>query len=646
MAELTELLEKLESRPEDWDFRLVVVEKLAESGELDRARNLVRDSPDGPVPYHVQSRLWAALSGDSAIRVIDDGSASEGGKPNLVAKAKVVRRENDAKAEPFRVPPPPKRPQPDPDSGESKPYRHSQAASEDAEKPAADPKHASAPKIKRIAAEPANLRRQPRSSAAADDKKAAAAEKFYLSGLEDVALPNPRRTRPTASGKFSAFTVAILVHFALVLTGAFIVVYAPGARAPVIAVLAAPPLDEVVIKKSIVQKTEISKPAAPSASATAVVTVEGESVFVAPQIDRMSRTFDANLIDSGIGASRGLSFEGVGVESDVSFFGIAAGGRRICFIIEATPSMLVDEMGGMFAYNKVKAEIGAMLGGLNRGTAFNIIVYEGKKLSMFREEPVRALPSNVRRAIEWMEPINRDYEALGLRQDYTDGGITPGAVPIHHNDNAHYSKAIQAALEQDVNAVFCIGGGWRGLSRSLSPEDQVKMAEYSKARREQLDAVQTDFKQEYDPKEVAAWRAAQEKAREWLRKENEARISNGMAPKVVLSMNEIIQKVAPGARPPRGLKTPPPPPPAPPPPEVERLPAYTTEDVEEQIKNVITQNYGKNQPDRPSVNLVLFLGEDQDIGADEDHFKTFTRQNKGKLKILRGLAALSDVTDY
>ena len=45
------------------------------------------------------------------------------------------------------------------------------------------------------------------------------------------------------------------------------------------------------------------------------------------------------------------------------------------------------------------------------------------------------------------------------------------------------------------------------------------------------------------------------------------------------------------------------------------------------------------------VHMVLFLGEDEDFPDQEkDHFGRITRRNNGKLKLLRGLAALEDVT--
>lgn len=673
MAELIDLQKKLEANPKDWDLRLKVIEELAFRERLDDARKLVRDSPEGPVPYHVQQRLWDALSGTSSVKVVDDGSGNPEHKPNLIAKAKVVDRGEDKKQAVSKVPEPPRRAKaraeaaekkeggdpigglvpPPPmrskkeksgdESFEPKPYRHSENKSGDD-----DSKFASAPKLTRIvAAAPTELLRKV-PAAAGVEKEKLAAKRFRLAPVDEFETPTHRAKKPAASQRFSALTWAIMIHVGVLVLLMFVSVFAPIGRAPIIAMVPGEPYEnDQVLESKVIQKTLISKPAAPSAAATRVVAVEAESPVYIPMFDEFTPALDVNLLDSGVGMSSGFSLEGEGIESNVDFFGIQAGGSRICFLIDASPAMLLDEKGGMFAYDKVKSEIGAMLDQLGRGTAFNIIVFQGKRLSFFREHPVRALPSNKIRAREWLKPLNRTYEALGLQEDYTMEGIHPGIQPIHHNDIAGHVKAFQAALEMDVNAVFCISNGWTGMSRSLSPEDQAKLAEYNRKRSEEVAAARAGFVQEYDPAEVAAWRRAQERAREWLKKENDARIANGMAPKVVLNMGEIVQQVTPGARPPRGLKTPPPaPPPSEPPPEVERMPAYNHEDVENHISHLATVLYGRNKPDRPSVNLVLWLAEDEDIGQHEDHFLTLTRRNKGKLKILRGLAALQNVTDY
>tara|TARA_R110002096_G_scaffold159011_2_gene324575 strand:- start:7830 stop:9695 length:1866 start_codon:yes stop_codon:yes gene_type:complete len=620
MPSLDQQLLELKEDPRNWDLRLEVIERLAAKGNLEEARKLVRDSPDGPVPYPVQKRLWSALSGESDVRVIS--KEDSGVKPNLVAKAKVLNPDEES------VPP--------------KPVPYQPKAKLDSEKEApqvVEPKPHQISKPDAAEKEPLKIGL----NKSKGDPEAAAGIK--LEPLDKATLPI-RKSPPTTGSKMSALTTAIVAHLGLILLFTFVAIHVPVARAPKITVLPAPPGEkEEVMRKTIVQKTELSTPAAPSMAAAAVITVAAASPVKAPQVQQDSQQLDVNVLDTAVGMSMGFSFEGEGRESAVSFFGIEGGGRRIAFLVDANPEMLLDEKGGMFAYDKVKAEIAAMLSALNRGTAFNIIVFQGKRLSMFRSEPVRALPSNIHRAKQWLDPLNRTYEALGLREDFTEEGIRPGAEPIDHRDIAYYSKAIQAALEQDVNAVFCISNGWGGMGRSLSAEDQAKLDEARAKHREEV--AKLDIEVTYNPAEVAAWKKAQDKARDWLNKENEARRQKGLAPKVVLNFGELVTQITPGARPPRGVRSQEPPPgPSLADLGIERMPGYTPEDVQSHIENVVTANYGKNKPDRPKIHMVLFLGEREDIGEYEEHFVQLTRRNQGQLKILRGLAALDNVTGF
>lgn len=75
------------------------------------------------------------------------------------------------------------------------------------------------------------------------------------------------------------------------------------------------------------------------------------------------------------------------------------------------------------------------------------------------------------------------------------------------------------------------------------------------------------------------------------------------------------------------------------------LPRITPNDVEDHVKELVDIHYKKPGLDEPSVHMVFFLGEGERIRNEEDHFRRLTRKNRGKLKVLRGLAALEDVTE-
>ena len=133
-------------------------------------------------------------------------------------------------------------------------------------------------------------------------------------------------------------------------------------------------------------------------------------------------------------------------------------------------------------------------------------------------------------------------------------------------------------------------------------------------------------RQKWGEKEEKEWAANVEKARDWLKKENEARLKMGIPRRVVTSLNEIVSEVLPGVRHKPG-------------------PSYTMEDVEDQMNNAVSAYYRSKGKPRPRFNVVWYIGEDEEPSAAiETHLKHQTRRNRGKLKVLKGMAGLKNVT--
>jgi len=343
-----------------------------------------------------------------------------------------------------------------------------------------------------------------------------------------------------------------------------------------------------------------------------------------PDVETSEDLIVSSMLPGIAPLGNGMSFSSKAVDaSDVNFFGLSGSGKRIVFVIDATAEMLVDEKGGMIAYDNVKTEVGVMLASLNRGTEFNLLLYEGKRLVAFREAPVPGLPSNIRQAIEWLDPVNRRYERLGLDNDFgpSQEVAEVEGYPIAAGDLAHYPKAIQKAMEWQAGAIFCVVSGYRGMGRAPTPEMIAKRPPPSAA-----DSV--------DPREQKAWQDAVAKTRAWLGKENAARQEKGLSPKVVVNFNQLVREIT-GATPPARRNAPA---------TAPGLPPVTPEEIELQVAKLVKDRYKADGLEEPSVHMVLFLGEEEEIGLDEDHFKNLTRKNRGKLKILRGLAALQNVT--
>ncbi|MCB1229587.1 MAG: hypothetical protein KDN19_04945 [Verrucomicrobiae bacterium] len=419
----------------------------------------------------------------------------------------------------------------------------------------------------------------------------------------------PHEKESDAAAKVSALTTAILVHVAIAVLLGFAVIAMPRPPIPqVTATLSQPDTDQQVENMTVKRVSRsVSSSSAPTSFVVSSVAASPVSV---PEFEGEQQKFDVTLGAVGANIGTGMSFAAEEEESMVNFFGIKSKGSRIVLVIEAARYMLTDTKGGIPAYDKVKEDIEKMLGGLNKTTAFNIVLFEGKKIASFRNELVAASPSNVRQAIEWIEPINKVYEEIGIREDYTTAPIQEGIEPIPVDDLFHYIKALQRALEMDVNTVFVLTSGWYHIHKPL---DEREMEKFYR-------------QQNWGEKEEAVWVKAVQDAQAWLDKENAARRAKGVPQRVLRDWHELVAELQPNVR-------------------RKPAPGYTMEEVEEQVKNAKEFYYRQANKKKPEINIVWFIGEDEEPNLNVDtHFKSVTHRDGGKMRILKGLEGLKNVT--
>lgn len=626
-----QLFARLAQSPEDWDVRLALIELALSEGDGSAAKRLVRASPAHvPTPPAVQVRLHALLTG--AVR-----SGPETPPISPAAEvAEVTEAGPPSPAEPAEPAEPPKAtasPLPEPVPGEPKPVIGDGTGGGLAALVENDLAVKSSPRDpeSRVASRPGAAKHR---HAPPRIERTAAKDKWkdYDGGLELVPLePIEKQEVPShAPERVSSVSLALIAHLAALVFLSLVVIQVRRPDPPQLVVSVVHERESELVTTRLTRPTVDPKPSPAAAQSVDVVTaLAASSNFNVPDVETPTDALITSALPGIAPAGAGMSLTGKAVNSsDVNFFGLSGSGRKIVFIIDATPEMLVDEKGGMSAYNKVKEEVGVMLANLNRGTQFNLLLYEGEELVAFRPELVPGLPSNLRQAIEWLDPLNRDYGALGLNGDFGTPLAVSGSedLPIAAMDVAHYTKAVQKALEWQASAIFCISAGYRGMARSPTPEMLKMMAEMPPRNPGTI-----------DPREQEAWQKAVAKTREWLEKENTARREKGLDPKVVINFTELVREVT-GASPPqrRGGDTGP---------AMPSMPPITPEDIERQIERLVKQHFKSQGLDEPSLHMVLFLGEEEEIeDTDEGHFRTLTRRNRGKLKILRGLAALKNVT--
>lgn len=613
-------LEMLDQSPEDWSLRIRAIEECIRRGDKDRARNLVRTSPDSsPLPPELQVRLHALLTkGIESVEPLEEFQPAEKAPVEEVNTVEPVPKpekkiEVSEKSEPVSEPKTEQKP-----PGES--FTGGLGALIEEQFPLS----------------PQEKTKPPLPETTVDLSLAGKRWKAYQGNilLTRGEIPRPEDAPVSVPERFSSISLAVLFHLILFLLVSLIAVNVP--RKPPIQLILSPPHE----KDTTLTITKITKPAiefkptAAAAQSIDVITALSNSKFGMPDVENSNNTTFVSMLPGLQSAGVGMSFSTEATEaSDINFFGISGGGKKIVFIIDATPLMLIDEKGGMDAYDKVKNEVGIMLANLNRGTYFNILLYQGKRVVAFRDKLVPGLPSNLRMATEWLDPLNRDYAALGLnRNSGVPIDLKPMPdLPLQTVDLAHYTKCIHKAMEWHSSAIFCISSGYQTMTRSPTPEMLKEMAEAPPATPGKAGT--------FNPGEKAAWDKAVAKTRDWLNKENAARKEKGISQKVVINFNQLVRQIT-GATPPRrtggtpatgGSEMPP-------------LPPITYKDIENHIRKLVKAEYKDQAREEPGVHMVLFLGEEEKIGEAKGHFRSLVSRNRGKLKILQGLAALGDVT--
>lgn len=657
------LLKFLYDNPESWPVRMALIEELVRDGDIEQAKAIIRKSPDdSPMPPEYPLRIHTLMTK---------------GKEGLESLPPLPGFEDRPETE---AAPAPEHPVPEPvpsasgatlDEVQEMVSKKSEKIfdlQEDEDHQFTNPTFDFEQRVGEIAndgqlvlpgvkggagalVETKTIKRKlaPKPPAPTIDQEIAAIKWEKYAGklnLTAGALPETVGKPSRYGDRLSAMSLAIIAHCVIAVLVSLVAIHTPRPNPPKL-VLTIPDIHEAedLVVHKLTKPAEI-EPSAASMQAVNVVTSIQMSNFNLPEVEDTSMLDVTAMIDGNVAVGAGMKLSlNTHQQSDVNFFGISSGGKKIVFIIDATKPMLVDEKGGMFAYDKVKNEIGAMLSNLNRGTKFNILVYSGKSVQAFREKLVPGLPSNLRLAMEWLNPLNSDYDNLGLPGDFgfpIQVEDIPG-LPIAARDIAHYTKCIQKAMEWQAAAIFCISGGYERMRPTHSPEMIAEaMAENPRMPADRGKPDPAD--QARYERDKAKWDQAVARTRQWLNKENQARKAKGLAPKVVLNFNQLVKDVT-GATPPRGQARIGATRGSNPTDDLPPLKPIGFDHIDVQLRKLVIAHYRKQNKSDPSVHMVIFLGEDEEFqDEDKDHFYRITRRNNGKMKMLRGLAALTDVT--
>jgi len=342
-----------------------------------------------------------------------------------------------------------------------------------------------------------------------------------------------------------------------------------------------------------------------------------------------SFTVSAGLggIGSGVSLLGGSSGSvGIGL-SNISVFGLKTRAERILFVVDTNRQMVTDKKGGLNSYQVIKDEITDMVGNLSAGTLFYVMLHDRNRTMLFKSQLVSAGADTHQQLIRWIAPINSDANNPGLEglrsasrpslPTLADDPVND-ALPISHRGN-DTGFITQTALEQGIDAVFFITGyhqGFEAVRRRMTEKEQmawdIKISDSKYIK--QLAAHKLEV-----PQMEARIKAE-------LTKQNGERAKKGMPPRVLNRRNGVYaasQELGMQWKVQHPGHTP--------------HPAVDPKDVAKYFKELNRVLYEDRDKPIPSLNVVLFLAEDELFSKQaETQLRDYVSFYSGKHRIIRG----------
>ena len=268
-----------------------------------------------------------------------------------------------------------------------------------------------------------------------------------------------------------------------------------------------------------------------------------------------------------------------------------------------------------------------MVGNLNAGTLYNVMLQDRGKTFLFKPRLVNAGSESHTELIKWVTPINSNADKPGLEgirgakrptlRSLTEEKVYP-ALRLGHRGNETLFIT-QHALEQGIDTIFFITGyhkGFETVRRDLNEKEEKDWQKKINSReyKEQLAAHQKEVPQ------------MEQRIRNELNRINAERKEKGMPPRVLEQRHGVYSNANelglkwntshPGHRP---------------------HPLIEPRDVKKYMLKLNEELYEQFDKPIPSINVVLFLAEDEKFSKqDERQLSEYVRFYNGKHRIIRG----------
>ena len=220
----------------------------------------------------------------------------------------------------------------------------------------------------------------------------------------------------------------------------------------------------------------------------------------------------------------------------LTLFGIDTIGEKFFILLDASPDMLTDELGGMLGYDFVKEEVNRVLGELPQGVLFNFALFDRSKVRVYSEKMILATPDNKKAIEEWIEPVNRERFTGPMGNNMKlDSDIPPLFKNVHS-----MAKAMQEAMRQQSDNIFILCSGWKNMGTIFNSKNREQFSEHLRKdhgfSKKEVNLYYGDW-QTLLNKRNEKYKSYSKKrikfAEQELLKENQIRAKEGLSPRII-----------------------------------------------------------------------------------------------------------------
>tara|TARA_X000000950_G_scaffold137211_2_gene170495 strand:- start:10850 stop:12322 length:1473 start_codon:yes stop_codon:yes gene_type:complete len=230
--------------------------------------------------------------------------------------------------------------------------------------------------------------------------------------------------------------------------------------------------------------------------------------------------------------------------SAVDFFGTRGKAEKVLLIVDASPAMVSEDRGGLFAYQTLNEELRLIVDNFRSSTLFNLILHDHDHVAHYQPALVPATAHHKTNLLDWVASINTNVAQLGLNKTEATSIIPTGnyELPVTQTDMTGWLKSAQLATTMQPEIIFFLSGDWGSIT---DPDTDLsyfarknKLNQYLDQRLETL-LSDEDVAEEWEEMSLELEELVPV-AEKMLELENQARFDELLDPKIVAYADEIL----------------------------------------------------------------------------------------------------------